>query len=106
MPKENNSRWLSKKGLKLGCLNVNHLSPKFDEITFLLKNEQNFDLFGIVETFLSDEIDIGSLQIEGYKLERKDRGTNGGGLVTYIDIKRCYKRRDDIETDDIESLWI
>ena len=39
-------------------------------------------------------------------MERKDRNRNGGGVVVYIKDDIQYSRRNDIENDNMESLWI
>ncbi|VDI02188.1 Hypothetical predicted protein [Mytilus galloprovincialis] len=62
----------------------------------------------MVETFLNDEIGTETLQIEGYKIERKDRNAinYGGGVIAYIRNSVCHQRRIDLEISSIESLWI
>ena len=39
-------------------------------------------------------------------MERKDRNRNGGGVALYIKDNIQYSRRNDIENDKTESLWI
>ena len=47
------------------------------------------------------------LHIEGYNFERKDRGVGlGGSILIYISKQIQYKRRYDIEKDQIETIWI
>ena len=101
-------KWLIRKGFKMGCLNINHFNPKFDEIKTLLQSENKFHFFGFVETFLNSETCTDTLLVNGYKTERKDRnlGTNGGGIVAYIKDEILHERRLDIEIGGIESMWI
>ena len=47
------------------------------------------------------------LKIDSYSFERKDRkGKNGGGLIVYLSNNVIYKRRHDLEINEIESLWL
>ena len=49
----------------------------------------------------------GELEIPGYGLQGKDRLTGeGGGVAVYIKDTLCWHRRQDLETDDIECIWI
>ena len=59
------------------------------------------------KTFLNKNIDDKTINIDGYKIERKDRDLItslptdiGGGILMYI------VQRHDLETEDIESVWI
>ena len=45
--------------------------------------------------------------IPAYKLWRKDRqGKLGGGILPYVNENLCIRRRLDLETNDIEALWL
>ena len=45
--------------------------------------------------------------IPGYKFERLDRnGCNGGGVGCYVKDKHTYVRRSDLESTDLELLWL
>ena len=46
------------------------------------------------------------IHIPGYVMKRKDRNRNGGGVAVYIKDDIQYSRRNDIENDKTESLWI
>ena len=68
---------------------------------------------GVCETFLNESVDDKTLHIDGYTFERKDRDActatdskNGGGIVVYIRDNINYTRRIDLETSDIESVWL
>ena len=65
------------------------------------------------ETFVNKAIDGTLLHIGNYTFERKDRDTCnqiethiGGGVLTYINDKINYSRIFDLETLDVESIWI
>ena len=64
----------SKKGLHIGCLNIQHILPKLDELKFLFAHASpSPDIFGFCETFLSDKVSDSELNISNFYLERKDR---------------------------------
>ena len=71
------------------------------------------DIFGICETFLNKTDDDKIVNINGFTHERKDRDScadiqinNGGGILIYVRDQLHYVRRLDLESSDIESIWI
>ena len=98
---------LVKRGLRIGNLNVRHILPKIDEIEHILQEKRSVDIFGICETFLNDKVTNNELNIDGFTFERRDRKSReGGGVLVYVSNKIDYKRREDIETGETESIWI
>ena len=102
-----------RRGIHIGNLNIRHLKPKLDNVKLMLNSLNQVDIFGLCETFLNKTIDDNTVNIEGYKIERKDRGDchlieaeNGGGILIYIGLHINYLRRVDLESHDIESVWI
>ena len=102
-----------RKGMHISNLNIRHLKPKLDDVKLLLNSENNVDVFGICETFLNQTVEDKILKIAGYQFERKDREncttsdkTHGGGIVIYIAEHINYIRRYDLESADIESIWL
>ena len=76
---------------------------------FLSRFESNqIHILDISETdLLKDSVLDGELDIPGYKLQRKDRHTGEGGAVAvYMKNTLSWHRRHDLETDDIECIWI
>ena len=98
--------WFSSKGLHISHLNVHYLYPKLDEIKHLLNDQGNIDILCLCETFLNEEFSNNEVDIDGYQMIRKDRQTHGGGLVIYTKSYLSCIHRDDLETADIEMLWI
>ena len=92
----------------MGHLNVQHLLPKIEELKSLLYPPSNeLDIFGYTETFLKSYIPKSQIGIEGFKCERRDRKRkSGGGVVIYINQNISYKRRTDLEVDNVEIIWI
>ena len=74
---------LGNKNLKIGHINVNSLLTKLADIHLLLSDVE-FDLLGITEAHLTDEISSYLIKVTGYNLARHDRtGSKGGGVVIY-----------------------
>ena len=98
--------WFTEKGLKCACLNINHLICRLDQINLCMQ-EQKPDIFGICESFLNAKMKDEMLQQQGYVFERKDRvDKGGGGIVCYILEGIKYKRRCDLEEENIENIWL
>lgn len=97
----------SKKGIHVACINIQHLLPKRDEIRLHLGGNNSSDIFGLVETFLTAEVSESDISIPNFSIERRDRlHKKGGGIVIYLKENVPYKRRYDLETDGIESIWV
>jgi len=100
----------SKKGLHIGCLNIQHILPKLDEVKFVFAHAfPSPDIFGFCETFLSDKVSDSELNLSNFYLERKDRQSGqGGGIIAYISdkIPYMYVRRTDLENDTLEFIWL
>ena len=98
---------LIKKGLRISNLNVCHLLPKLDEIHLLLHERRSVDILSLCETFLNENVQNSTLDVDGFTIERKDRqGKLGGGILIYISNTIIYKRRYDLENTNIEAIWI
>ena len=96
------------KNLKIGHININGLASKLTDIQFLLK-EVEFDILGITETHLTEDISNELIRILGYNMVRRDRsnGSKGGGEVIY------YRDNLNIFEDlkwnihqDFEAVWL
>jgi len=95
------------KGLHIMHLNIQHLLPKLDEIRVYLHENSSLDIVGFCETFLNDKTEINTISISGYSIVRRDRAISaGGGIIVYIKDSISFVRRHDLESDDIESIWL
>ena len=70
-------------------------------------------MLGTCETFLSKTDEDTIVNINGFTIERKDRDScpdietnKGGGILIYLRDKLEYVRRHDLESPDLESIWI
>ena len=114
-PKDNTPLQFKHRGLHVANINICHLKPKLDEIKILLNSASNLDLLGMCETFLDKNTGDNILHMDGFNFERKDRSVlrddslstkRGGGVVVYIADHIRYKRQTDLESADIESIWL
>ena len=99
------------KGLTLCSHNINHISNKLDELRYILECEKpDIDVYGICETFLTIDVHDDTLNIQGYRLVRRDRNYGaGGGIILYIKDGLNFKRREDLESQNdnqIEAIWV
>ena len=97
------------KNLIFAHVNVNSLGEKCDYFRdLLLKNL--FDILCITETKLSEYYVTNDLHVEGYKLHRKDKDRNSGGIVVWVRSDIPHFRDTDlefsVENAHIESLVI
>ncbi len=76
---------LPKRGLRIGELNINHLTDaKFEQINLLLTTSTNIDILFVIETFLTPSKPDSLFNILGYYMYRKDRtGRKKGGGLSY-----------------------
>lgn len=85
--------------------NIRGLSSKLELLTYFIKNH-NIKIFGVTETLLNDSLPTSFINISGYTFERRDRVSQGGGVGAYISNSLNYVRRLDLETYDIECIWL
>ena len=95
--------------LNIGHLNVRSLNvvEKFEEVATIIMQQQ-FHIFGLTETWLNSSISNDAFRIPGYyPLVRLDRPHGRrGGVAFYVSSSVGFKRRHDLEVNDLELLWI
>ena len=94
------------KGLNFMHLNIHYLYPKLDELKHLLEIHSKVDVLGLCETFLNDAFCDSELQLNNYQMFRKDRQTNGGGVIVYVKTNYTCQQRPDLECDTLETIWL
>ena len=62
-------------GISVGHVNIRGLVKNLHELRILL-NHAKFDVIGITETHLTEEVDSKEVHVEGYVLHRMDRQKN------------------------------
>ena len=82
-------------------------SEKVDELHVTVATH-DVPIVCVSETWFKDYMDdSSSLTMQGFCLERKDRGHGrAGGVACYIRHDLKYKRLNDMEVDDLEVMWI
>ena len=63
--------------------NARSLLPKFDVLLFSIETYHPH-IICIVETWLGNEITSSEIDIQGYRLYRRDRNRHGGGILIYV----------------------
>ena len=58
----------------------------------------NAEVYSLVETWLDNKVLDAELEIDGYNVFRKDRGSRGGGVLVYVSKKLQCVRRLDLES--------
>lgn len=75
---------LGDRNLKIAHLNINGLLNKLPEVQNIL-DQASFDILGISETHLREDIPDEWITINGYSFVRRDRDSGpGGGVLTYF----------------------
>ena len=70
----------------------------------LVGNHPYLDVLGFCETFLNDNFSDNEFNISGYQMYRRDRKTNGGGLILYINERYSCVQRLDLEDEQTEAI--
>ena len=107
-------------GLRITQWNLRSLAPrinntKLDEIKLILKDPgSETHILGVTESWLDESIDDTRIKINGYTHERSDRSSktipidkqHAGGIIVYIKEDIPYFRRNDLESINVESIWL
>jgi hypothetical protein len=98
---------LHSDGLKVGHLNVFHLTNKIHDISVFLNQNGHFHLFGLTETRLKDSIQDNFVSLPDYSVSRRDAAyPQHTGMAVYIhdSVRHMVMRRHDLESDHVESM--
>ena len=96
---------LETKDLSVSCHNINRLYSKMDEIRYYLKVYFPVDIYGVLETFLDENVNDSEIAINNYNVVRKDRICSGGILI-YVKQHLNYRRIPELELPNIEAIFI
>ena len=100
--------FLEQRGFKILHQNMNGVVKKLDKVkSFLSDSKNTVNILCFSETHTNTSIKNAELEIPNYVLERKDR-INGshGGVSMYLRDDVSYRRREDLEIDGLEILWV
>lgn len=94
------------RGFKILHQNIRSLLGKIDELRLIFSElHSGIHLLTFSETWAHKDITDSELDIPGYQLFRRDRGSKGGGLVVYSRNDLSVIRRTDLEKSNVEGLW-
>ena len=91
--------------IHIAHLNVRSLTSSIDDVHCLLLDNK-IDVLAVSETWLDTSIGNAEVCPDGYDLLRRDRNRNGGGVGIFVNNSLRYIVRPDLETINIESIWI
>ena len=92
--------------LSVAHINIRSLRNKVNEVKVLL-HVCRFDILAIMETHLDRKISNSQLEIDNYKIIRRDRdATTSGGCLFYIASHICSTRLRSLESSDIEATCL
>ena len=95
--------------LYCGHLNIYHLQNKVPDLCVLLNQPSPFHLFGVTESRLSSNISDDCISIDGFSTIRRDAEHVGHtGITVYVhdSISPFTRRRKDLESETVESVWV
>ena len=87
-------------------LNVQSLMSKQDELELTLTIAQRPVILGLSETWLDGSVTDAEVSVPCYATYRRDWGSRGGGVLVYVTDKCRSMRRNDLEEDEVEILWV
>ena len=103
-------QFIRNRGLKIFHQNARGLHDfgKIEQLKLLMEEtHKEIQILGVTETHLNNNISDDELLISGYRVERKDRENDPcGGTAIYIRDDIQWQRRNDLEVNGIECLWI
>ena len=114
-PSESSDSWSSSLDLYNFLKLPNHLSTIHynvqsiaNKLDTLIAEFSFFDVVSFSETWLHDEISSNELLFPSFHPpERKDRANNRyGGVILYVKNNLSYIRRQDLELNNLECIWV
>lgn len=90
-------------------LSILHLNIRGirNKLNYIMAELLDFDVLCFTETHLDATVPDSDLLIDGFSsIYRKDRSCHSGGLLMYVSQILWSKRRDDLETTSVHSMWV
>lgn len=87
-------------------LNIRSILPKHGELQVFMESFTKASVFGLSESWLDEDVLDAELVVAGFTMYRKDRNRKGGGILVYISEDVRSFRRQDLEDEGIEAMWI
>jgi hypothetical protein len=84
--------------------NIQSLLHKID---ILYTGLRDFDIICFTETWLNESIPSSNILFDGFHQPiRKDRTDSHGGVAIYVNENISFKRRHELELNNVECIWI
>ena len=96
---------LSHKGLSIASLNVNRIVGHRNELKHLLVNT-GFHVLALNEIQVENDVPDQIIDIDGYKIERKDRTSRGSGITIYLRDYLSHTVRRDMVDYGLEIICV
>ena len=109
MPNHQKQNGTQSEELRVGHLNICSLAKKVPDLSVFLNQNPYFHIFGVSESRLKTKIDDRTISIPNFTHFRKDAAAPlQTGLITYVhsSLANNVKRREDLESTKVESLWL
>ena len=95
------------RGLKFIHQNVQSLGDKIDQLRLLLQElHSGIQIITLSETWIKPDRNDSEYELPGYRLFRKDRNGNHGGVAVFVHDALVVTRRDDLALDTVEGMWL
>lgn len=95
------------RGMKIIHQNIRGLLHNFAEFNVVLEKYKNIDIITLSETHTTQQDEESIFSIPGFTFVSKPRVNGpGGGVAAYISNDLTWRRREDLESDNLEILCI
>ena len=102
---DNTYECFRRRGLHFIHVNARSLFHKMSEIRILVQ-KSNPAILSVTETWFDTSVTDNSIEIEKYNIIRRDRQSRWGGVCMYIRSDLAYNRKNELENDNFEDLWL
>ena len=68
----------------MGLINATSLKSHIGQFRQILIEDPSYDIMGVAESRLGNEVDDHFVSVNGYSILRQDRNTEGGGVILYM----------------------
>lgn len=89
----------------LALLNINGLRYKTDDVRHIITHHQ-LHVLALCETKLDSSVPDSQVYIEGFRMWRRDRDSDGGGVALYVQDHIETRLRSDLIKTEVEIIWV
>ena len=97
------------QSLHIGHLNIHHLRNKVADLSVLLSQPTPFHVFGVTESRLNSSVNDATVSVSDFSILRRDPcKAQQTGIAVYVhySILPFSRRRTDLESENVESVWV